>query len=292
MTPSLRCTTLIVLLCAGAMLSAQQTPAAPTPKEQAWSVLNAGLTNSNTDKRTRAVRELGLLIGNQQAKDAAVIALKDPKPEARAAAAQALGDMEARSAKPQLVAAFDDTDPSVILAAAHSLIVLGDDRGYGVFYAVLTGEQKTGTSLSEQQKKLLHDPKKLASVGFQAGLGFIPFAGMGLSAFKLLTKDDTSPVLAAAALTLAKDPDPASGQALANAAAQQKKWLVRAAAYEAIAKRGDPKLEGACVSGLQDEQDEVQYAAAAAFLRLSDIEAHPAARPKPVRRGAPAKKSE
>lgn len=281
-----------VLLCVGTMLSAQQTPAPQTPKEQAWSVLNSGLTNSNTDKRTRAVRELGLLIGDQQARDAAVIALKDQKSEVRAAAAQALGDMEARSAKPQLVAAFDDTDPAVILAAAHSLIVLGDNRGYAVFYAVLTGEQKTGTSLSEQQKKLLHDPKKLASVGFQAGLGFVPFAGMGLTAFKLLTKDDTSPVLAAAALTLAKDPDPKSGQALADAAAQQKKWLVRAAAYDAIAKRGDPSLKGAAVSGLQDEQDEVQYAAAATVIRLSDIEEHPPALPKPARRSAPAKKAQ
>ncbi len=292
MTSSLRFITLTVLLCVGAMLLAQQTPAAQTPKDQAWSVLNNGLTNSNADKRTRAVRESGLLIGDQQAKDAAVIALKDPKPEVRAAAAQALGEMEARSAKPQLVATFNDTDPTVILAAAHSLIVLGDNRGYGVFYAVLTGEQKTGTSLSEEQKKLLHDPKKLASVGFQAGLGFVPFAGMGLTAFKLLTKDDTSPVLAAAALTLAKDPDPASGQALANAAAQQKKWLVRAAAYEAIAKRGDPGLKPAAVSGLQDEQDEVQYAAAAAVIRLSDIEAHPPAAAKPVPHGVPAKKAQ
>ena len=196
--------------------------------------------------------------------------------------------MEARSAKPQLIAAFDDDDPAVILAAAHSLIVLGDDRGYGVFYAVLTGEQKTGTSLTEEQKKLLHDPKKLASLGFQAGLGFVPFAGMGLTALKLLTKDDTSPVLAAAALTLANDPDPKSGQALADAAAQQKKWLVRAAAYEAIAKRGDPALKGAALSGLQDEQDEVQYAAAAAVIRLSDM----GGRPRTTRRSAPPKKSQ
>jgi HEAT repeat protein len=288
MRSSLRFIGLGMLICAGAVVAVQQTPAPQNPKEQAWSVLNNGLTNSNTDKRTRAVRELGLLIGNQEAKDAAVIALKDPKPEVRAAAAQALGEMDARSAKPQLLAAFNDDDPAVILAAAHSLVVLGDNRGYGVFYAVLTGEQKTGTSLTEEQKKLLHDPKKLASLGFQAGLGFVPFASMGLSAFKVLTKDDTSPVLAAAALTLAKDPDPKSGQALADAATQQKKWLVRAAAYEAIAKRGDPTLKGAAVSGLQDEQDEVQYAAAAAVIRLSDMEA----RPRTTRRSAPAKKSQ
>jgi HEAT repeat protein len=282
---------LSLLFCIGGMLPAQETAAPQTPKEQAWPVLNIGLTNSNTDKRTRAVRELGLLLDDQQALDAAVIALKDPKPEVRAAAAQALGDMDARSAKPQLLAALDDTDPAVILAAGHSLIVLGDGRGYAVFYAVLTGEQKTGTSLTEEQKKLLHDPKKLASLGFQAGLGFVPFASAGLSAFKVLTKDDTSPVLAAAALTLAKDPDPKSGQALADAAAQQKKWLVRAAAYDAIAKRADPSLKGAAVSGLQDQQEEVQYSAAAAVIRLSDVEEHPKITPKPAKRGAGPKKS-
>lgn len=170
------------------------------------------------------------------------------------------------------MALIDDPDVTVILSAAHSLVLLGDEKGYNVFYAVLTGERKSGESLMEQQKKMLNDPKKLAGLGFQAGLGFVPFGGMGLSAYKVFTKDDVSPVLAAAALTLAKDPDPKSGEALANAALLQKKWLVRAAAYEAIAKRGDPSLKGTCVSGLQDEQDEVQYAAAAALIRLSDIE--------------------
>jgi HEAT repeat protein len=78
--------------------------------------------------------------------------------------------------------------------------------------------------------------------------------------------------LAAAALTLADDPDPRSGDALANAAVEQKKWLVRAAAYQAIAKRGETSLMKTAVSGLQDAQDEVQYAAAAAVIRLSDIQ--------------------
>ncbi|MGC2111398.1 MAG: HEAT repeat domain-containing protein [Candidatus Korobacteraceae bacterium] len=263
----LRVVSVIALFCLSGVLFAQDNP-----KQQAWTVLNKGLTNTNTDKRVRAVRELGILPGDQQALDAALTALKDDKPEVRAAAAQSLGDMLAKSARPELYAMRNDTDPAVILAAGHSLIVLGDNRGYGVFYAVLTGEQKTGTSLTEQQKKMLHDPKKMASLGFQTGLGFVPFGGMGLSAFKLLTKDDTSPVLAAAALTLAKDPDPKSGQALADAALEQKKWLVRAAAFDAIAKRGDPSLKGTAVSGLQDEQDEVQYSAAAAVIRLSDIE--------------------
>ncbi len=94
-------------------------------------------------------------------------------------------------------------------------------------------------------------------------------------------------VLAAAALTLAKDPDPKSGEALANAATTQEKWLVRAAAFDAIARRGDPSLLHVAVAGLQDKQDEVQYSAAGAVLRLSDIEENRKAAPKPPAKGNP-----
>jgi len=274
MTVRLRAASLVVLFGALSFTFPIIMSATESPREQGWTVLNQGLTNSNLEKRTKAVADLGMLPGDGQATDAALTALKDEKPEVRAAAAQALGDMDAKSAKPQLVALIDDPDVTVILSAAHSLVQMGDERGYNVFYAVLTGERKGGESLMEQQKKMLNDPKKLAGLGFQTGLGFVPFGGMGYSAYKLFTKDDISPVLAAAALTLAKDPDPKSGDALVNAALTQKKWLVRAAAFEAIAKRGNPSLQKACIEGLQDQQDEVQYAAAAALIHLSDIQAH------------------
>lgn len=249
--------------------------AAENPREQAWSALDMGLKNTNVEKRTKAVADLGLLSGDSQAEKDAVTALQDQRSEVRAAAAQALGEMHAEGAKPQLLATLKDDDPSVIFAAAHALLTLGDDQGYDVFYAVLTGQQKSGESLLDQQKKVLNDPKKLAGLGFQAGLGFVPFGSAGYSAFKLITRDDTSPVLAAAALTLASDPDPNSGEALANAAIVEKKWLVRAAAFQAIAKRGDPKLLNTAINGLQDAQPEVQYAAAAAVIHLSDAAEHP-----------------
>ncbi len=260
---------------------------AQDPREQAWTVLKQGLENSNIEKRSKAASDLGLLPDDSRATEAALTALKDPKPEVRAAAAQALGEMSAKKAIPELTAALQDMDPSVILTAAHALLALGDDAGYDVFYAVLTGMQKTGLGLVGEQKKLLDDPKKLATLGFQTGLGFVPFGGVGVSAYKFFTKDDTSPVLAAAALTLAKDPDPRSGDALANAALEQKKWLVRAAAFSAIAKRGDPSLKKTAVLGLQDAQEEVQYAAAAAVIRLSDIETAPKGKGKPAHHAAP-----
>lgn len=287
---SIACTIgLVILSSVATLLNAQDT--AQSSQQTAWTVLNAGLGDNSTDVRVRSARVLGELNDDEKAEYAAITALSgDKQAQVRAAAAQALGDMGAKDAKVQLIAAFKDTEPSVIIAAAHSLIQLGDDRGYDVYYAILTGEQKTGTSLSEQQKQLLHDPKKLASLGGQAALGFVPFGGLAYSGYKLLTRDDTSPVLAAAALTLAKDPDPKSGEALASASADQDKWLVRAAAFDAIAKRGDPALLKAAEAGLQDDKDQVRVSAAGAVIRLTDIQSHPKAEEKPAKsRTAPRK---
>jgi HEAT repeat protein len=280
MRPVFRAISLTVLLTGAGIAAAQTSTEASL--DTAWNVLNMGLEETNKDMRARAARILGELEGNRKAEDAAINALEnDSQAIVRAAGAQALGEMGAKDATTQLYAAFKDEDPSVIIAAAHSLIQLGDDRGYNVYYAILTGEQKTGTSLTEQQKKLLHDPKKLAALGGEAAIGFVPFGGLALSGYKLLRKDDTSPVLAAAALMLAKDPDPKSGDALANASADHEKWLVRAAAFQALAKRGDPGLIGAAEAGLQDDKEEVRVAAAAAVIHLHDVGSRAQPAPKP-----------
>jgi HEAT repeat protein len=250
--------------------------------DTAWNVLNTGLAETNNDMRARAVRILGELDQDEKAEKAALNALQnDKQPSVRAAGAQALGEMGAKNRKEDLFAAFQDEDPSVIVAAAHSLLQLGDDRGYLVYYALLTGTQKTGTSLSEQQKKLLQDKKKLAQLGGEAAIGFVPFGGLALSGYKLLRRDDTSPVLAAAALMLAKDPDPKSGNALAGAATDQEKWLVRFAAFQALALRGDPVYLDAPEKGMEDDREEVRIAAAAAVIHLHDIQTRPKEAPKP-----------
>ena len=167
----------------------------------------------------------------------------------------------------------------MIIAAAHALIQLGDDRGYRRLLRRSYRTTENRSDLSEQQKAMLKDPKKMASLGIEAGVGFIPFGGLAMSGYKLLTRDDISPVLAAAALMLAKDPDPKSGQALADAAATQDKWLVQVpAAFDAIARRGDPSLLKTAETGLQDEKDQVRVSAAAAVIRLHDIQSRPKAR--------------
>jgi HEAT repeat protein len=240
----------------------------------------------------KAVHVLGELSDDSKAEDAGLFALTDDNADVRAAAAQALGEMGAKNARPQLHDAFKDTDPSVIIAAAHSLIQLGDDRGYDVYYAILTGKQKTGTSLTDQQRKMLKDPKKMAALGLQAGIGFVPFGGLAFTGYKMLTRDDTSPVLAAAALMLAKDPDPKSGQALADASASTDKWLVRAATLDAIAKRGDPSLMQAAQDALADPNQQVEYSAAGAVIRLSDIQARRAQHSQAEKRKPAVKKAQ
>ena len=133
-----------------------------TPRAQAWRELNSGLTNSNADKRVKAVRELALLTRIRRRKSRHHCL---EGPEARGA--RGCGAVARRYGRPNARAALwemrDDTEPAVILSAGHSLIVLGDDRGYGVFYAVVaekTGEQKTGTSLTEEKQQRKKKKKK------------------------------------------------------------------------------------------------------------------------------------
>src|ERR1700693_1140520 len=106
---------------------------------------------------------------------------------------------------------------------------------------------------------------------------------MGWEAYRRLTKTDPSPVRAAAAKVLAKDPDPGSGKAIADAATDNKNWLVRSAALEALAKRGDPSLLQPADLAMSDQQEAVKFTAAATVLHLLDVQA---AR-KPEKRNPP-----
>lgn len=254
--------------------SGQQAMATPkagkSPKAEAWQILDTACTGDRTISRAMAIRVLGLMPNDAKALGIAEKALADDKPEVRTAAATALGDMKSKTSIPKLKEALDDTDPAVALAAAHALDEMHDDSAYEVYYEVLTGERKADKGLVASQTAILKDPKKMALLGFEQGIGFVPFADIGWVAFRTITKDDTSPVRAAAAKVLAKDPDPAATKALADAASD-KSWLVRAAALEALAKRGDPAVLDTVSSCMSDKKEAVKYTAAAAVLRLTAI---------------------
>src|SRR5215510_6710353 len=244
--------------------------------EKAWTQLQSGLA-SKGDERVISVRVLGLLQDNTKASELATAALDDQKPEVRAAAYEALGRMHASTASPKIKEKIkEEKDPSAIMSGGRALISLGDPLGYNVYYAVLTGEKKSGAGLLDEQKKMLNDPKKMAQFGFEQGIGFIPFAGAGMTAVKALTKDDSSPVRAAAAKILAKDPDPKSGAALVEAVSD-KSWIVRAAALDALSERGDPAVLAQVEPKLDDDKAVVRYTAAAAVIHLNDVKNRTAA---------------
>jgi len=254
----------IFILLAASVARAQNT------EQDAWKILETGMSDSNTSERAVAVRVLGLISHDARSVEMAEKALQDKAPEVRAASAQALGQMDSKNSIPKLHELLKDKEVSVVMATAQALKSLGDEKGYEVYFAILTGERKSGEGLLEDQKKMLHDPKKMAQFGVEQGLGYVPFAGIALGAFKALKKDDTSPVRAGAAMALAPDPDPRSGEALV-AAASDKSAIVQAAALNAIALRNDPKLIPAIVPMMKDDKDIVRYTAAAAVARLSQM---------------------
>jgi HEAT repeat protein len=253
---------IVVLFASFALVQAQ------TPNEKAWSILRDGAANKSSDKRVKAMNALALLTQNKLAREMAENGLLDKESEVRAAAASALGQQGSAISIPKLKGALKDSQTEVIFAATNALFLLKDPTAYQVYYAVLMGEKKTGEGLVESQMKMLKDSKALAKLGLEAGMGFIPFGGVSYGVFKAVTRDDASPVRAAAAQKLASDPDPKSGEALAKTAADPK-WLVRAAIANAIAKRDDPALLKAVIPLLDDDNDTVRNVAAAAVIRLS-----------------------
>ncbi len=235
---------------------------------QAWEVLSAGTASTSGETRAAALRSLELVGKNAKAEQMAISALKDKKSEVQVAAVMSLGTIGSDAGRNEIRKLMPSSDSELVFAIAGALYKLNDPMAYEIFYAALTKQRKSGQGLVESQLKLLQNPKALAKLGFEQGIGFIPFAGLGYGAFKTFTKDDESPVRAAAALRLATDKDPKSATALANAAGDEK-WVVRAAAIAAITNRGDPALLKAVIPRLEDKVETVRFDAAACIIRLS-----------------------
>jgi HEAT repeat protein len=241
---------------------------AVTGEEKAWAMFEAAAKSSSTTERATGIRALGLLPNNARARELAEGGLEDSKPEVRIAAATALGQMRATESIPKLQKLLSDDKLPVVMAVAHSLRDLKDNTSaYAVYYDILTGGRKSD-GLVAKQLDTLQNPKELAKIGIEQGMGFVPFAGIGWEAWRYMHKKDPNPVRAVAATFLAHDPDPATGTALV-AATKDKDWIVRAAAIEAIAQRGDPSLEAKVEFSFFDDNSHVRYTAAAAVIRLT-----------------------
>lgn len=273
---SLFCPALIAGLLLGLAISlpsaAEQASAAPDVRAQAWAVLHEGLRHGHASHRTLAVQALSLMQKNRTAERFAALALDDKDARVRAAAATTLGQLNATKEIPALRKALEDDHVSVVLASAHSLYLLKDKSAYEIYYAIMMGDRKTSSGLVQAQLNRLKDPKQMMELGFQEGLGFVPFGGMGYEAFRELTRKGGDQARAASARFLAHDPDQISQDALLQTAVADKNEQVRLAAIDALAERGNPRCIEGMAKNLTEEKTAPRYRTAAAILHLLDIQ--------------------
>src|SRR5215470_19974983 len=163
-----------------AILAAAPEGEPQASKAKAWTILEQGLASKRAAKRASATGALRLLPHNPRAQEMAARALTDPDQTVRAAAARTLGAMEAVSSVPRLKTALNDKEPAVVLAAAHSLFLLGErQEAFNIDYAVLTGERKTRdgfvksrvNNVKSEMSAARDDPK---AVALKTGIGFVP----------------------------------------------------------------------------------------------------------------------
>jgi HEAT repeat protein len=269
----------LILTTATASFCADR-PAQVSPRDQSWQVLRTGLAEAKAPQRTEAVKALSLVTGNRTAESLASKALQDTDPRVRTAAAATLGQLHVTSAIPALREALADKQISVVLAATYSLFLLKDKSAYGVYYAILMRDRKSSEGMVQAQIDRLKDPKQVAEMGVQEGLGFVPFGGMGYQAYKQISNRDASPVRAAAARFLAHDPDSVTEDALVQSALADSSLDVRLAALDALAERGDPKCIELLLKNLSDDRSAVRYRTAATILHLTAVTKAPRVRPR------------
>jgi HEAT repeat protein len=111
-------------------------------------------------------------------------------------------------------------------------------------YAILTGQRKSGENLvggrEEEMKRLLRNPKPMEEMAFEQAMGFVPFGGVGLKVYEAVHQSKSNELIVKATFIkiLATEPDPRAGKALV-AAITDKEWLLRAAAFDGLARQGE-----------------------------------------------------
>jgi len=260
--------TIILLLAAAAAFG--QTPADQPPVERAYALLNTALQNNNPVKRAYALESMGIINPNPRAVGIVEGMLEDKDLGVRQAACSTLGEMKSRSSIPKLQEMLNDAAPEVAFAAARALYDMGDPAGRAVLIAILSGDQADSSgvlSSSLREAKLtLHDPKALLIIGAKTGVSLAGF-GLTVPIADRLLKDRDSSGKTAAVLLLSTDSDPRSKEAI-RAALSDKNWTVRVAALRAVATRGLHEFYDDVTPMLDDKNDDVEYSAASAVIRL------------------------
>jgi HEAT repeat protein len=238
------------------------------------------LTATNPDTRKQAVQALSIVA--ERFVPLLQSMLDDKDVQVRLAAVESLADVRNRRSTAALRVALDDEVPEVSFAAAKALWTIADVGGKQELLAVLQGESKSASPVFSKEKRdamrLMHIPQRIWMFAAQQGVGFvpIPYVGLGIASMHAILADPEVSGRAAAALLLGNDTDQATLDALKDALSD-KAWTVRAAAVHSLALQNDLRFKDDLAPLLEDDNEAVQFSAAAGFLRLSAMPDPPGA---------------
>jgi HEAT repeat protein len=124
--------------------------------------------------------------------------------------------------------------------------------------------------VGKEMKRLLRNPKQMEEMAFEQAMGFVPFGGVGLKVYEAVRQSKSNELIVKATFIkiLATDFDPRTGKALV-AATTDKEWLLKAAAFDGLARQGDSALLPDVRIGLTDEKQQVRLTEAEAVIHLS-----------------------
>ena len=238
----------------------------------AWEVLAEDVQSGRETHQSAAVAALAVIGNRDDVLPLLQGALDDKHASIRKDAALALGDLQARSAKPKLRILLDDSSPDVGFAAANALWKMDDHSGRQILIATLGGTRRGDGFVKGSMKDTYHqyaDPKQLAMMGARqaAGAVFGP-ASIGITLAQEYMKDRGASSRAASATLLGKDGTPESIHEL-TLALGDKSWAVRAAAAQALAKSPGHVSPEVLEPLLVDDSITVRDMAAAGIIRLN-----------------------
>lgn len=199
-----------------------------------------------------------------------VLALEDERPEIRAAAADALGELRAEPAVDPLARLYEDSSETVVISAVKALSAIGNDPAASHLMLALKLEQA--------------QVRELAA----SGLGSLKVAA-AVSELIPLMGDVEDSVACAAAKALGQIGEASASAGLANMLTMPSAEL-RLACAEALALTGGPDAPRGLVGALADADERVAKAASASLLALKAVSV-PAAleglrsEKAPIRRG-------
>jgi HEAT repeat protein len=244
-------------------------------RREAWSCLMEGLAEKSSDRRAKAISAMGAIGRRPDVVRMVEKGLQDESELVRQTSVTTLGGMKSRSSIPKMRTALDDDSAAVSFAAARALWEIGDYSGLSILVDVLQGDRAASPGLVHSKlhdiRKKLRDPKALAQFGAGTAAGaFLGPAGIGVDIVEEIGKDRSSGARALSAQILARSKDKDAHEALVQAL-DDKSWIVRASAAQAIGAQGSPSAIDSLAPLLQDSHPDVRFNAAASIVRLSPV---------------------